>query len=294
MSIAKLAVNTSGDKTFSLNATQKLQRLALRACCATLPPLGLQIAMYHFTNVRQRRPYSLAEFPEQSQSKSLVYRDGHIVTHSWGKGGKLIFLVHGWESNSSLMKGFITPLVQQGYKVVVFDMPSHGHSSKQATHLSDFSAALEFVISVYGQPFGIIAHSFGGTATVLLLRDKQHLLPKKLCLISPMQSLSSHLRVFNTITGLSEAMMNKLLIKLKTQYALEINSTDISGLMRDLRIPGLFVHDEHDQLIPIELGDYLASIWTGARYLRTRELGHRKILKDPHVIKQVTEYMLER
>jgi pimeloyl-ACP methyl ester carboxylesterase len=173
-------------------------------------------------------------------------------------------------------------------------MPAHGHSSKQATHLRDFSATLEFVISVYGKPFGILAHSFGGTATVLLMRDKLHLLPKKLCLISPMQSLYSHLQVFNTITGLSESMMDRLLMKLKKHYALEAKRTDIAHLIEDLSIPGLLIHDEHDRLIPVEVGDHLANAWRGARYLRTQELGHRKILKDPGVIKHVTDYMLDR
>lgn len=286
--------NRTQDKTFSLNATQKMQRLAMKICCTALPSLGLKIALYHFTNTRNRRPYSLLEFPSQSQSRQLAYGKGYIVAHSWGDGDKIIYLVHGWESNASMMKAFITPLIQHGYKVVAFDMPAHGHSSKQATHLKDFSAALEYVISIYGEAFGIVAHSFGGTATVLLMIEKQHLLPKKLCLISPMQSLYSHLNVFNTITGLSESMMDKLLLTLRKHYALEAQLTDIRPLVQGLSMPSLLIHDAHDRLIPVEVSDHLADSWSSARYIKTQTLGHRKILKDPFVVQQVTDYISER
>lgn len=282
------------DKTHALNVAQKLQRFALKACCSAVPPLGLKVALYHFTNVRPRRPYSLMVFPGPMKSQTLHYRQGHIVTYSWGEGDKVIYFVHGWESNSSCMAGFVTPLIQKGYKVVAFDMPAHGRSSKQATHLRDFADTLALVIAYYGEPFGMLAHSFGATAAVLLLHEKQHLLPKKLCLISPMQSLRSHLQVFNTITGLSEKMMDKLLIKLKKNYALETKYTDISTLMNGLSISGLLIHDEHDQLIPVEVSDNLADVWRNAKYLKTQQLGHRKILKDAHVIRSVTEYLLER
>ena len=124
--------------------------------------------------------------------------------------------------------------------------------------------------------------------------EKQHLLPKKLCLISPMRSLHSHLTVFNKITGLSESMMTKLLVTLRQHYALEAQQTDITSFVQDLSIPGLLIHDAHDRLIPVEVGDHLADSWSSARYIRTQGLGHRKILTDPLVIQHVTDYMLER
>ncbi|MEP4890907.1 MAG: alpha/beta hydrolase [Aliiglaciecola sp.] len=285
--------NGAKDKTFSLNAFQKMQRLALKFCCTALPPIGLKVALYHFTNTRKRRPYNLIDLPPQLQSRKIAYRNGHIVAHSWGHGDKVVYLVHGWESNSNLMKAFISPLLKQGYKVVAFDMPAHGLSSNQATHLGDFSATLQFVISIYGKPFGIVAHSFGGTASVLLLCKHKHLLPTKLCLISPMKSLDSHLQVFNTITGLPEAIMDKLLKRLKKQYALEAKKTDITRLIQSVPVSGLLIHDEDDRLIPIEVGDQLADAWHGAQYIKTRTLGHRNILKDAFVIQQVTDYMLD-
>lgn len=280
------------DKTYSLNVSQKLQRFALNFCCNALPTLGVKVALYHFTNTRKHRPYSLQELPTQAQTATLTYRKGQIVTHTWGSGDKIIYLVHGWEANTCWMKEFITPLLKDGYKVVAFDMPAHGRSSKQPTHLRDFSSALEFVISVYGKPFAILAHSFGGTATVLLLSENPHLWPKKLCLIAPMKSLDSHFQVFNTITGLPESIMDKLFLKLKMHYSLEAKKTDITQLIKNVAIPGLLIHDQKDRLIPVAVGDHFAASWNGARYLKTCDLGHRKILQNPQVVREATDYIL--
>jgi pimeloyl-ACP methyl ester carboxylesterase len=282
------------DKTYSLSRSQKLQRLALKACCNASPALGVKIALHYFMHARKYRPYAVNELPAKLQTANLAYHKGYIVTHTWGSGDKIIYLVHGWESNSKWMKGFIAPLIKDGYKVIAFDMPAHGRSSKQPTHLGDFAATLEFVISVYGKPFGIVAHSFGGTATVLLLSKKPHLSPKKLCLISPMKSLDSHFQVFNTVIGLSESIMDKLFLTLKKHYALEAQKTDITQLIKNIKIPGLLIHDENDRLIPVADGDHLAATWSGARYLKTSELGHRKILQDSQVIREATDYILGR
>lgn len=290
--IAPKYSNAQVDKTYALNVSQKVQRTALKFCCNALPTLGVKIALYHFMHTRKRRPYRINELPHEFQTANLPYRNGHIVTHIWGSGDKIIYLVHGWESNSIWMKGFIAPLLKDGYKVIAFDMPSHGRSSKQATHLGDFASALEFVICVYGKPFGIVAHSFGGTATVLLLSQSRDFLPQRLCLIAPMKSLDRHFQVFNTVTGLSESIMNKLFLTLKKRYSLEAKKTDITQLIKGINVSGLLIHDEDDRLIPVADGNHLAAAWSGARYLKTRELGHRKILQDPQVIREATNYIL--
>jgi pimeloyl-ACP methyl ester carboxylesterase len=281
------------DSVLSLTASQKAQRFALRVLCTLFPFIGVRVALYHFTKVRKRGAYSLTDLPKSAETKKLPYRKGHLVTHSWGEGDKVVYLVHGWESNAGRMKDFVIPLVENGFRVIAFDMPAHGHSSQQATHLKDFSTALEAVISHYGKPFGILAHSFGGTATVLLLCEKKDLLPEKLCLISPMKSLESHLNVFNTIAGLPDSIMGRLLNKLKKRYALDSDTTDITRLIQRVPKPGLLIHDEHDSLIPIEVGQALANSWDGVRFIQTYELGHRKILRDATVIQEVASYISE-
>ncbi len=286
-----LTESINNDKVLTLNFSQKCQRFILRVICKLFPSIGVKIAMHHFTNVRMRGAYDPKRFPQPYVGVSLPYREGYLATYSWGSNDKIIYMVHGWESNVGKMQSFIEPLIEKGFQVVAFDMPSHGFSSKQPTHLRDFTSALEQVVSHYGKPFGFIAHSFGGTATVLLLNEKQHFMPEKLCLISPMRSLDNHIAIFNRIAGLSDSMMNKLLAKLKQRYDLSASKTDLTSLIKNISTPGLLIHDEQDSVIPFEISKTVAGLWNGAQFVNTSDLGHRKILRDPKVVQQVTEYV---
>lgn len=283
---------SNNDRFFRLTFSQKVQVYAIRTLCKLSPNLASRLALYRFTKVRRRKSYLHEDLPEAIQHKKLSHRKGQIATYSWGNSEKIVYIVHGWESHTGRMKNFIQPIIDNGFKVVVFDMPSHGHSTRQPTHLRDFSSALETVISHYGQAYGILAHSIGGTATVLLLNEKKHLMPKKLCLISPMSSLENHINIFNKMAGLPKSIINKLLAKLNHYYSLSIEKTDITELITQISSKGLLIHDENDRLIPLESSKKIANVWKDSYFLQTCNLGHQKILQNRQVIQKIVDHLI--
>ena len=54
-------------------------------------------------------------------------------------------------------------------------------------------------------------------------------------------------------------------------------------------MPALVVHDRGDREVPFEHGETLARSWPGARLMVTEGLGHRRILRDPEVVRAVVE-----
>jgi pimeloyl-ACP methyl ester carboxylesterase len=44
--------------------------------------------------------------------------------------------------------------------------------------------------------------------------------------------------------------------------------------------PALIVHDFFDRDVPVEEGELYASLWPGSILLKTRRLGHRRIVDD--------------
>ena len=57
-----------------------------------------------------------------------AYWDGHrIAGEEWGEGPP-IYLVHGWGGQRPHLAVFVKPLVEAGYRVVAFDLPSHNES----------------------------------------------------------------------------------------------------------------------------------------------------------------------
>ena len=56
-------------------------------------------------------------------------------------------------------------------------------------------------------------------------------------------------------------------------------------------VPAIRAMREIDFETPITEAETLAETWPHARLLRTSGLGHRRILRDPHVVEQVVEFL---
>ena len=54
---------------------------------------------------------------------------------------------------------------------------------------------------------------------------------------------------------------------------------------------GLIIHDENDQDVPIVNAEELAQHWPQAELVKTNGLGHRRILRDPSVIKKMLAFI---
>jgi pimeloyl-ACP methyl ester carboxylesterase len=74
--------------------------------------------------------------------------------------------VHGWAGRGTQFRRFVKPFNAAGYKVVAFDGPAHGKSEGKSTSLLEFEQALIAIYKSIGEPVAIIAHSFGGAATL--------------------------------------------------------------------------------------------------------------------------------
>jgi pimeloyl-ACP methyl ester carboxylesterase len=71
----------------------------------------------------------------------------------------------------------------------------------------------------------------------------------------------------------------------------EFFSTDTNA--RAQTSPALIIHDEDDASVPLAQGELIAKAWRGARFIRTRGLGHNRILRDPATIETVVRFLAE-
>jgi pimeloyl-ACP methyl ester carboxylesterase len=58
-----------------------------------------------------------------------------------------------------------------------------------------------------------------------------------------------------------------------------------------LSAPALIIHDEDDAGVPWQQGARIARAWPGAQFLKTRGLGHGRILRDAGVIAKVVAFI---
>ena len=280
-------------KLLKLSPLNQVKRALLRAICTALPKQGLKLALHHFSTPRARKPYTAADLPEGASPFTLPFKKGDLKGYTWGTGTRVVYLMHGWESHLGNMTRFVEPLTRAGFKVVAFDVPGHGHSSKQHVTLRDIGLALKSVMKHHGKAHAVIAHSCGAAATALLLREGPNLTPEALVLIAPMKSVQNHLDIFNRIARLPLHLLERLEKDLETHLGVGVKDTDVAVNVAKIKTKGLLVHDRTDAVIPFASACNIASAWTDASFHATTGLGHRKVLRDSSVIETVTSFITE-
>lgn len=243
-----------------------------------------------FSPLRYKAPEKEQECEKQAIMTEIIANGMKIQTYAWGEAGKpYILLMHGWAGRATQFRKFIPEFVATGYQLVGFDGPAHGRSSGKRTTILEFETALKTVVARWGEPAGVVAHSFGGGA--LLYAIMNGLPVKKLINIaSPTMAdeiIKSYLRAVNGSwkTGLKF----KELIRKKYHRNFE-EFTAIYFIEHIKNLDLMLVHDEGDTDVPIIQAEKLAEKYP-VEFLRTSGLGHNRILKDEAVIKACLDFI---
>lgn len=208
-----------------------------------------------------------------------------------------VYLVHGWGGRGAQFGAMVEPLLAAGFRVVLFDAPSHGDSEHgvagpRRTSGLEFAHALDAVFCRFGPAEAVVAHSLGTIATYLALRFGW-LGTDRLVLLAPMVESQSLFDAFQASLGFGP----------RTRRAFDRAVDDFVGIAVsefDARVqaayagavPTLVISDRDDRQTPYaDVEDFARSI--RAPLLSTDGLGHRKILRDPAVVKAVVDFVSE-
>jgi pimeloyl-ACP methyl ester carboxylesterase len=264
--------------------------LIVRACFAILgilsPRAAGALALRIFcTPHRHVRPH----WERDVASRGRRQRVGPgLAAHSWGSGPNVL-LVHGWEGRGTQLGHFVEPLVTAGCRVIAFDGPAHGASEGVRTDLLEFTECLRRIGRDLGPLAGVIAHSFGGVTTTLAI--ERGLDAACVVLIATPASVEDVLARFAALIGLRGRSLQAFRQALERQTRVAVREVEIHERVAALKVPALIVHDRRDREVPFGDAERLVARWPGARLLATDGLGHRRILKDPAVIRHVVSFV---
>ena len=230
--------------------------------------------------------------------RTAIRVEGRQVV-SWTVGtGPRVLLVHGWGGRGAQLGGFVEPLVGRGFSVAWFDGPAHGASDGRRVTIPETATALRTIVDALGPAQGIIAHSGGGMVTAWAVRqwllDGFVGLPEAIALVAPPASFGGYVEHFVRLAGLSAAARGVFRHRLEVRVGAPLRTFDLPCLAADLPAGGLVVHDRDDREVPWADGASVAAAWPDAELVTTHGLGHRRILRDPAVVAQVTAFLAER
>ncbi|MBB5447920.1 MULTISPECIES: alpha/beta hydrolase [unclassified Paraburkholderia] len=270
----------------------KFFRLLFALLDALSPRLAARLAVSVFYTPR-RYPAAKWESTASASGKpdSLRFDGEHLDATIWEGKGPTVLLVHGWQGRRGQLGKIALELLDRGYRVVTFDGPAHGSSAKKRTTLVEFSEAVEHAARGYGPLHGIVGHSFGAAAVAIAMRKGVQ--AQRAVLISCPFSLRHVVGGFARFVRLPGRSHEKMYPIMQGLHHCAETELSFDTIGPDLRTPCLLIHDESDKYIPITDGEKVTRSIAGAELVRTRTLGHMRILQDERVVQRVADFVAQ-
>ena len=229
---------------------------------------------------------------ETFAEKFIILADGrHIQCYQWGNASKTILVVHGWAGRATQFRRFIKPLLKEGYQVVGFDGPAHGKSDGKRTDVIEFKNTLLALNARYKNIAGILAHSFGGVASLYAVAEG---LPVYVLvnIASPTLSgeiINTYLKALGGSAKTGEEFRKFVIRKYGKPFEEYSSLAFIKHVPEDFDL--LLVHDEHDREVSMKHPEELMKRFPQAKLFKTSGLGHTRILRDENVIREVVTFV---
>jgi len=205
--------------------------------------------------------------------------------------GPTVLLAHGWGGTAAHFGPLMTSLCRQGFHVVAMQLPSHGSGNGLRVDGFQVAEAIRRVADGI-DACHVVGHSFGAFSTLFALR--QGLDIDRVALVAPCVSIGDARDSFLAKVPLPARVVEALNQSIDRDYGPAIwDDLDFVQRPPEGDRPVLIIHDEDDARLPIESSRRLAAAIGGARMVETRELGHRGVVTDESIVRQITEFLGE-
>jgi pimeloyl-ACP methyl ester carboxylesterase len=273
---------------------RRIRRVLVRALRRSFPHLGrftpslssrLAEALF-ITPPKEARLRREERALEDARFSRTPNGAGYIPTWKWGEGRPVV-LVHGWGGHAGRLTEFVAPLVRRGFSVIAFDAPGHGDAGGRNSSLTDFVGAIRAIARKHGPFEAMIGHSLGAAACALAVRHGLEV--SRVVLLAPPADPEKYSGRFARFYRMSPETREGMKRRLESRY--RIHWPDLKIAAGDCPARMLVFHDEKDTRIPFRDGVEVVRAWPNAALVRTRGLGHHRILCDPRVISRAVAFV---
>lgn len=262
-------------------------RLALQLYARVSPQkAGKLVHRMAFRPSRLSLPVRYEHWLDNTDSYTQLQHGARTIpVYSWGEG-PVILGVHGWGGAGVQFGAWIEPLVEAGYRVVVFDAPAHGRAQGDSTDLLEMADVTAHVAASVGGVRGVLAHSLGCIALARAITNE--LDTDYVAMLAPPVSLKAVMVNLGRQLALSPEVLTVHLELMEDRFGPSIwEKLNLETLCQGLKQRGLIVIDDADTSISPEESQRVAEAWHKADLLRTSGLGHHRILSSPMVVETV-------
>jgi len=267
----------------------RLLRPAFATLSALTPSLAARLAERLFlTPPRYPAPTRERDALARARRTIVQVAGSPVTTWTWGHG-PIVLLVHGWGGRGAQLAGFVEPLVAHGCSVVAFDAPGHGVSPASQSSIVAFVETIRAIDRALGPIEGVIAHSIGAAAAARALYEG--LGAQAAVFIAPPADLILQSHTLLESLGFGRTARELMQARIERRFGVTWAALDVRGYAPAMSTPLHIVHDRDDNEVPWQDGAIIAREWPAAALALTGGLGHRRILRDASVIRDVTTFV---
>jgi pimeloyl-ACP methyl ester carboxylesterase len=259
------------------------------------PKYGKKKVVAVFKKVRNTKIKN-TEIPFYEKGRPFFVKRSGEDLHCYEFGhpnGKLVFLVHGWNSNAGSLSKFAFELSKIGYRVISFDLPAHANTKEKETDLFECKEAFKNLIKTINpkEPFSIISHSFGSATTAYAISEIDHKVDK-LVFLSSNNNLNDVFEHFKGFIG-----FNNRAYKLFKSFLEEKMTESISDMVISKRVNQskfnhlLIIHDKFDKVINFKDAKDIHQNVINSTLIPFEKIGHYRMLWNASVVRDTVNFL---
>lgn len=265
----------------------------LRGLHRLSPDLGTRVALrLFFTPVPTKALARSRDVPPPWGESRLPFEGGHISVWQRGDvqpGRPKVLLTHGWAGDAQQLRALGDTLAAAGFEPLLLDLPAHGRSSGWRSNLLQWVRALFAVSARFGPWDGVVAHSLGAMAMAHALA--RGLPARRAALLALAPPPGQFLGWFAQAMGPGEGLAERMRGRIEQREGVPLQQFEPAWLGQRLALPTLLVHDRGDLTAPLSGSETLLADLPAGRLHVTEDLGHRRLLVDPAVMRQVVGHL---
>lgn len=245
----------------------------------------------YWTIMKVAHDPSTKDFVSQCQSYTIK-ANGKPYKYFQRGSGPTVLLVHGLHSNLGSMVPIAQSLLEQDYRVVLFDVPAHGEALGSLTNPLEVRDVIRGMHDRLGELHAVVAHSLGGLWA--LSAWNSHVRAKAFVSISTPSNHRFLVEKFAEMYRVDAALVQELFREIEILLG-EDAWTEYSPLeiVQAIDVPGLIIHGVKDNFVPPKHAVELHSNWPQSTLEMVEGVGHLDIVGSPKVLTIIPAYLQE-
>jgi predicted alpha/beta hydrolase family esterase len=207
-----------------------------------------------------------------AQREKFHFDNEEFSIYKWDGNRTVVFLIHGWESNSGRWKKALPYFKKMGFTIIAIDGPAHGLSTGKEFNAPRYAAFINVVAQHY-QPKHLVGHSVGGVTISYYLYHFENTVEKAVLLGAPSEFklLSDN---FVKLLSLNNTIKSKLENYYQEKFSLTIDEFSGHKFANKLEQKAFIVHDIGDKIVAFNESEKYHKSWKNSIYKETKGLGH--------------------